>query len=52
MELFNKFFHVMLDSGIYIAPSAFESWFITDALSQEDLHETLAAVQSFAESLK
>jgi glutamate-1-semialdehyde 2,1-aminomutase len=48
MELFNQFFHSMLNSGIYIAPSAFESWFITDALTQDDLDETLSAVELFA----
>ncbi len=30
---FKDFFHGMLENGIYIAPSAFETWFITDALS-------------------
>jgi len=43
---FKVFFHGMLDAGIYIAPSAFESWFITDALSYDDLDFTIAAVES------
>jgi glutamate-1-semialdehyde 2,1-aminomutase len=43
---FKAFFHGMLDAGIYIAPSAFESWFITDALSYDDLDFTIAAVES------
>jgi len=50
MQLFNKFFHTMLDNGIYIAPSAFESWFITDALTQEDLDETIKAAEKFAKA--
>ncbi|MEM1002048.1 MAG: glutamate-1-semialdehyde 2,1-aminomutase [Bacteroidota bacterium] len=50
MDMFNKFFHTMLDNGIYIAPSAFESWFITDALCQDDLNETLRVVEIFAQN--
>jgi glutamate-1-semialdehyde 2,1-aminomutase len=43
-ETFKKFFHGLLQEGIYIAPSAYESWFITDALTYEDLDVTIAAV--------
>ncbi len=50
-ETFKKFFHGMLDQGIYIAPSAFESWFITEALTYGDLDETIKAVATTAESL-
>ena len=50
-DRFKAFFHGMLDAGIYIAPSAFESWFITDALSYEDLDFTIAAVESVAKDL-
>ena len=42
-DTFKKFFHAMLNEGIYIAPSAFETWFLTDALSYEDLDKTIAA---------
>ncbi|WP_138433031.1 glutamate-1-semialdehyde 2,1-aminomutase [Winogradskyella algicola] len=48
---FKKFFHGMLNKGIYIAPSAFESWFITDALTYQDLNETIAAVEEVAKEL-
>jgi len=48
---FKKFFHGMLKKGIYIAPSAFETWFITDALTYEDLNETIAAVDEVAKEL-
>ncbi len=48
--MFKAFFHSMLKQGIYIAPSAFESWFITDALSYEDVDETIKAVENFAKS--
>jgi len=40
---FNKFFHGMLDQGIYLPPSAFESWFLNNALTTRDLDETIDA---------
>ncbi len=49
---FKKFFHGMLDEGIYIAPSAFETWFICDALSYEDLDATVAACGKVAKTLQ
>lgn len=48
---FKKFFHGLLNEGIYIAPSAFETWFITDALSYEDLDITIAAIDKVAKIL-
>jgi len=42
--LFNKFFHAMLKRGIYLPPSAFESWFLNNALTYEDLDRTILAV--------
>ena len=50
-DTFKKFFHGMLDNGIYIAPSAFETWFITEALTYNDLDETIAAVAKVAKTL-
>jgi glutamate-1-semialdehyde 2,1-aminomutase len=50
-DQFKKFFHGMLAAGVYIAPSAFESWFITDALTYDDLDFTIAAVESVASKL-
>ena len=50
-DTFKKFFHGMLERGIYIAPSAFETWFITDALTYQDLNETIAAVEEIAKDL-
>ena len=50
-ETFKQFFHGMLNEGIYIAPSAFETWFISDALSYKDLDATIAAVEKVAETL-
>ena len=43
-DTFKKFFHGLLAEGIYIAPSSYETWFITDALSYEDLDYTINAV--------
>jgi glutamate-1-semialdehyde 2,1-aminomutase len=49
-ELFNKYFHAMLKRGVYLPPSAFESWFLNNALSYEDLDKTIAATaESIAE---
>lgn len=46
---FNKFFHSMLDSGIYLGPSAFEAGFVSAAHSDEDIAHTLqAAAIAFA----
>ncbi|WP_289046628.1 glutamate-1-semialdehyde 2,1-aminomutase [uncultured Olleya sp.] len=42
-DTFKTFFHGMLKQGIYLAPSAFESWFLNDALSYDDLDKTIAA---------
>ncbi|MBC7523891.1 MAG: glutamate-1-semialdehyde 2,1-aminomutase [Flavobacterium sp.] len=50
-ETFKKFFHGMLHEGIYIAPSAYESWFITDALTYDDLDFTINAVDKVAKNL-
>lgn len=50
-ETFKKFFHGLLKEGIYIAPSAYETWFITDALSYEDLDFTINAVDKVAAAL-
>jgi glutamate-1-semialdehyde 2,1-aminomutase len=42
-ELFKVFFHAMLDRGIYLPPSAFESWFLNNALTYSDLDKTIQA---------
>ena len=41
----------MLHEGVYIAPSAYETWFITDALTYEDLDFTIEAVNKVAKTL-
>ena len=50
-ETFKKFFHGLLNRGVYIAPSAYETWFITDALSYEDLDFTIHAIAEVAKEL-
>ena len=47
---FKKFFHGLLQEGIYIAPSAYETWFITDALTYEDLDATIQAVDKVSKT--
>jgi glutamate-1-semialdehyde 2,1-aminomutase len=42
---FNKFFHGMLQRGVYLPPSAFESWFLSNALTYEDLDFTIEAAE-------
>jgi len=50
-DRFKAFFHGMLKEGVYIAPSAFETWFITDALTYEDLDKTIAACNKVCSTL-
>lgn len=42
---FNNYFHGMLKEGIYLPPSAFESYFLNDALSSEDIDFTIEALK-------
>jgi glutamate-1-semialdehyde 2,1-aminomutase len=48
---FKKFFHGLLNEGIYIAPSAYETWFITDALTYDDLDFTIEAIRKVVKTL-
>ncbi len=49
--LFNKYFHAMLAAGIYLPPSAFETWFISNSLTKEDIDRTVAATASFLDTI-
>ncbi len=42
---FNKFFHGMLDAGVYLAPASYEAGFMSAAHSDEDIQFTLAAAE-------
>jgi len=43
---FNRFFHSMLDQGVYLAPSAFEAGFVSAAHSDADIGATIAAASA------
>ena len=42
-ERFNRFFHAMLDRGVYLAPALYEAGFVSSAHSIEDIAETIGA---------
>ncbi len=44
---FGKFFHFLLERGVYIAPSQFEAGFVSAAHSEEDIRETVKAAREF-----
>ena len=45
--LFNNFFHQMLTNGIYLPPSGYETYFISDAIKDKEIDITLEAVRKF-----
>lgn len=52
-ELFKVFFHEMLENGIYLPPSPFESFFLANSLTEEHLNQTVeAASQSIEKALE
>ena len=50
--LFNNFFHQLLAQGIYLPPSGYETWFISDAINETEIDKTLEAVRNFEYSDK
>lgn len=50
-ELFKKYFHAMLKRGVYLPPSAFESWFLNNALTYADLDKTIAVTKESLQEL-
>jgi glutamate-1-semialdehyde 2,1-aminomutase len=44
-EKFKLFFHEMLNRGVYLPPSAFESWFLNNALTYADIDKTITATR-------
>ncbi|MGE8207579.1 glutamate-1-semialdehyde 2,1-aminomutase [Heyndrickxia sp. NPDC080065] len=44
-EMFARFFKLMLEQGINLAPSKYEAWFITTAHTEKDIEETIQAVE-------
>lgn len=51
-DTFKNYFHGMLSKGVYLPPSAFESYFLNDALSYKDIDFTLEALSQIAPDLK
>jgi len=52
VALFNRFFHAMLNRGVYFAPSAFEAGFMSAAHTEQDIADTLQAARgAFAEAV-
>jgi glutamate-1-semialdehyde 2,1-aminomutase len=45
-ERFKRFFHGMLDQGVYLAPSAYEAGFVSAAHSSADIAATISAADS------
>ena len=45
-EAFNRFFHSMLERGVYLAPSAYEAGFVSSAHSAADIAATIAAAEA------
>jgi glutamate-1-semialdehyde 2,1-aminomutase len=45
LAAFKRFFHGMLDAGVYLAPSAFEAGFVSNAHSEADIDQTVAAAR-------
>ena len=44
-ERFNRFFHAMLDQGVYLAPALYEAGFVSAAHTAEDIAATVAAAR-------
>jgi glutamate-1-semialdehyde 2,1-aminomutase len=47
IPMFNQLFHFMLDNGIYLPPSAYESWFLNNALTYADIDKTITTLDAF-----
>jgi glutamate-1-semialdehyde 2,1-aminomutase len=50
-ELFKKYFHFCLQHGVYLPPSPFETWFVSNAITQTEIDKTLSVTQAFVASL-
>ncbi|HAN69238.1 MAG TPA: aspartate aminotransferase family protein, partial [Halieaceae bacterium] len=48
---FNRFFHLMLEAGVYLAPASYEAGFTSAAHSDDDIEQTLAAARRAFASL-
>lgn len=50
-KAYGKYFHFMLEQGVYLAPAQFEAMFLSNAHTEEDIDATLEAVRQFAETM-
>jgi len=50
-ELFKNYFHFLLNNGVYIAPSPFESSFVSKSHSKEDIEKTVTIIENWAKSI-
>ncbi|AIH01750.1 glutamate-1-semialdehyde-2,1-aminomutase [Riemerella anatipestifer] len=46
-SLFNTFFHYLLERGVYLPPSGYETWFISSEIKDNEIDKTLEAIRSF-----
>ena len=51
MEMFKKYFHFNLNNGVYLPPSPFESWFLNNELSDDDVQKIIKVAEAFCASL-
>lgn len=51
-EFFKLFFHEMLNRGIYLPPSPFESWFLANTLSDKMIEETISAASQSIQAIQ
>ena len=51
-DAFNRFFHAMLDGGVYLAPSAFEAGFVSAAHTEADIDATIAVADKIFSAWK
>ena len=52
VELFKRFYHGMLEAGVYLAPSAFEAGFVSMAHDEKEISQTVAAAAEVFATLK
>jgi len=50
-SLYNRFFHLMLDRGVYLAPSAFEALFVSLALTEAEINFNIEQARNSFEQL-
>jgi glutamate-1-semialdehyde 2,1-aminomutase len=52
LKLFRRFYHSLLKEGVYFSPSGFEANFLSTAHTQEDLEQTLKAIDTALKNLR